>query len=143
MNPPNLSLLFIMACFWLTYWVVLRFLVKPVSAVADERRRRVDGAETTWASKHQEYLSATERLESEMEEAAREAGRVRAELRRQGQALRQERLDAARHTIDGRLQEALAEIGRQETDARAELRQRAHVLAAELASRLLERRVAS
>ncbi len=143
MNPPNVSLLFIMACFWLTYWVVLQFLVKPVTAVVEERRRRVEGAERTWASKHQEYLSATERLESEMEEAARAASKLRAELRRQGQEHRQERLDATRRQVDQRLREALGELDREEETARAELRGRARTLAAELASRLLERRVAS
>lgn len=143
MNPPNLSLLFIMACFWLTYWVVLRFLIKPVGAVADERRRRVESAESTWAAKHQEYLSATARLEGELEEAARAAGAARAELRREAQQRRQERLDAARQEVDQRLGAALAELGEQEEAARRELAEQARALATELASRLLERRVAS
>ena len=38
--PPNYSLLFIIACFWLVYFIVSRLLVKPLGETLDERHRR-------------------------------------------------------------------------------------------------------
>lgn len=144
MTPPNApTLLMIMVCFWVTLWLVQRYLIGPLGAVLDERRNRIDGAHEQWASKHEEYLSATARLESEMEEAAREAAAVRAELRQQANARRQEVLGAARATADEQLGTALAQLESEAEVARAELRRQAEGLARILASKLIEREVAS
>ena len=29
MQPPNFSLIIVMVCFWLTYWLIQKFLLKP------------------------------------------------------------------------------------------------------------------
>ena len=73
MQPPNLSLIIVMVCFWICFWLIQKFLLKPVGAVLAERRGRIEGAETEWQSKHQEYLDETARLESELEKAAKAA----------------------------------------------------------------------
>ena len=39
--PPNLSLLLIMACFWMVFFLVWRLLVKPLGVVIDERDTRI------------------------------------------------------------------------------------------------------
>jgi len=143
MSPPNLSLLMIMMCFWVAFWLVRRFLIVPVGEVVEKRRSTIDGAERTWETKREEFLSATARLEAEMEAAAREAAHVRAEERRTAQAEREQRLEAARERADQRLQEALVDLDRETEVVRAELKERARDLAGALASRLLEREVAS
>jgi F0F1-type ATP synthase membrane subunit b/b' len=142
MTPPNLSLLLIMGCFWVAYLIIRSFLLGPIAAVTTERKRRLDDAEATWSTKHEEYRAATERLESELEEAARGASQRRAEVRKQALSSRQDRLTAARSEADQRLQAALDRLGGDARAARDDLRQRAATLAGELASHLLEREVA-
>lgn len=141
MTPPNLSLVLIMVCFWVTLWIVHRFLVIPVGAVLEERRSRVDGAEKEWAAKHEEYLSATRRLETEIEDAAREGAKVREDYRQRAQAARQQRLDSARTDAEKRLDEALTTLEAESDAARAELRAKAKELSALFAQRLLGREV--
>jgi F0F1-type ATP synthase membrane subunit b/b' len=143
MTAPNLSLILIMICFWLTTWLVYRFLIVPVGAVLGERQRRIDDAANRWQSTHDEYLEATARLEQELESAAREAARLRAEHRQQALAERQETLETARAAADERLHQALAELDTEAGSARDELRARAQEFARLFASRLLDREVAS
>jgi len=141
MTPPNLSMLFIMVCFWVAYWLVKRYLIGPVGRVVDERTRRVDGADAQYTAKHEESLAATARIEAELDDAAREAGRIRATHRQQAMEVRQQRLETARGTADARLAEAVEELDREADAARDELRRRASELARMLAGRLLEREV--
>lgn len=142
MTPPNLSLLLIMVCFWVAYVVIRRFLLNPIAEVTGERERRIDDAEATWNSKHEEYTAATQRLEKELEDAARNASQHRAEARKQALLQRQDQLQAAHDEADKRLQRGLETLDRDADGARDELRRRAEKLAGVLASHLLEREVA-
>ncbi len=143
MTPPNLSLLFVMICFWLAMGVVYRFLIVPVGGVVAERQRRLDDADQEWERTHSEYLEATARVEARLEEAAREASKIRADSRQEALAMRQEALDTARQDAGDRLQQALDELDRDAAAARDELVKRARDLASLFATRLLEREVAS
>lgn len=143
MSPPNLSLILIMVCFWLTFWLVHRYLIVPVGKALDERRQRIETAESSWASKHEEYLSQTSRLEREMEEAARQAAQTRQEHRQRAVEAREEQLQEARTTASQRLDDALEQLDEEAQAARAELRSRATALARQFASQLLGREVAS
>jgi len=143
MTPPNLSLIFIMVCFWITMWLVYRFLIQPVGAALADREGRIDGATSTWESTNQEYLAATDRLEREIAEAAQDALRVRSEYRQQAMDRRQATLEDARAAADEKLQIALESLDADTTRARQELRQSAGELAREFAARLLDRKVVS
>ncbi len=141
---PNIpSLLMIMICFWVSFFLVDRYLLKPISGILQERKKRIDGAHKEWESKNQEYLSATERLESEMQDAAREAAGIRAEFRQQAESKRQEALDHARTKASERLDKALEELAGDAAKARQDLRQQAQELAQVFAAHLLEREVVS
>ena len=139
MTPPNLSLIFVMVCFWVTLWLVHRFLIRPVGAVIDERRRRVDDAQQEFTSKNEEYLAAVARVEEEVAIAAKEAAQLRAETRQNAMAERQAALDRARAEADERLTGVLDDLDRDATTAREDLRRRAEELARLLAGRLLGR----
>lgn len=143
MNPPNVSLLLIMVCFWVAFWLTRRFLIIPVGRVLDDRHRRIDGADALWASKHEDYLSTAARVESELESAAREAGRLRAERRQEAHGLRQQALDEARTTAEDRLEAALSGLDQDIRSARGELDRRAAELARLFATTLLGREVKS
>lgn len=142
MTPPNLSLLFIMVCFWVTLWIVYRFLIRPVGTVVTERRRRIDDAQQEWSTKNEAYLAAVARVEDEVAGAAKEAARIRAEARQQAMDQRQASLDRARATADERLAGVLESLDRDTEAARTDLRNRAAELARLLAGRLLGRELA-
>jgi F0F1-type ATP synthase membrane subunit b/b' len=104
-----------------------------------ERQGRIGQATQSWEATHQEYLAATARLEQEIQNAAREAARVRGEHRQQALDRRQATLDRA----DDRLGAALVALDGQTTAARGELQASAAELARLFATRLLGRKVAS
>ena len=143
MTPPNLSLFFVMVCFWMTLWLVHRFLIRPVGAVADERQRRLDDAQQEWTEKNEEHLAAVARIEDELGTAAKEAGRVRAEARQEAMNERQKGLADARAGADERLVAVLDGLEHEAEAARAELRRQAEELARLLAGRLIGREMAS
>jgi F-type H+-transporting ATPase subunit b len=141
---PNVpTLIIIMICFWVTFVIIDKFLLKPIGKVLEERKQRIDGAQKEWESKHEDYLSTTKRIESEIEEAAREAANIRSGHRDAAQAKRQEKLEKARAEAADQLDGALQELEADAAKAREELRQQAQELARILAGHLLEREVAS
>jgi len=143
MTPPNLSLLFVMVCFWATLWLVYRFLIRPIGAVVGERRRRIDDAQQEWTAKNEEYLAAVARVEDEVSRAARDAAKIRAAARETAMTERQAALDGARARADERLGEVLDTMAKEADEARHDLRRRAGELARLLAGRLLGRELAS
>lgn len=143
MTSPNVSLLLIMVCFWVTMWLVHRFLVRPVGSTLDERRRRVDGAQREWAARDEEYRAAVARVESQLQEAARDAATIRSEARQRAMDRRQQSLDHARERAEERLASFLATLEQEAAAARDELRRRADELARTLAGRLVGRELRS
>jgi F0F1-type ATP synthase membrane subunit b/b' len=143
MSPPDLSLIFVMVCFWVTLWIVHRFLIRPVGTVIGERRRRIDGAQHEWSAKNEEYLAAVSRIEEKVSAAARDAAGIRAEARQRAMDSRQAALDQARARADERLVAVLDALDRDADEARTDLKNRAEELARLLASRLLGRELAS
>jgi len=141
MTPPDVSLLFVMVCFWLTMWLVYRYLIAPVGRVLADRQSRIDEAQRGIDDARADSRQATERLERQMEEIARDAGRIRAGHRDQALADRQSALEEARSRADATLQEALHELEGAAAEARHDLRERAHQLARSFASQLLGREV--
>jgi F-type H+-transporting ATPase subunit b len=142
MTPPNLSLILIMACFWVTLWIVYRFLVRPVGKVISERRRRIDDAQSEWSAKNEEYRMTLSRVEDEVGAAAKEAAKIRDGARQHAMEERQATLDAARARADERLAGVLKSLDDETEAVRADLRTRARELARLLTGRLLGRELA-
>ena len=143
MTPPNLSLVLIMVCFWMTLWLVQRFLIRPVSTVLDERRRRIEGAKQEWSARHEEYVAAVARIEDDLLNAARDAAKERAEARQRAMDARNLALESARARADEKLASVVESLDREAEAARSELRRHAEELARLLAGRLLGREMAS
>lgn len=139
----DLSLILVMVCFWMTLWLVQRFLIRPVGAVVDDRRRRIDGAQQEWTARNEEYLGAIAKVEDELVSAAKESAKVRNEARERAMTNRQVALERARADADERLGSVLDTLGKEADTARADLRQRAEELARLLAGRLLGREMSS
>lgn len=143
MTPPNLSIVLVMLCFWVTLWLVNRFLIRPVNTVLDQRHHRIDSAQKAWTAKNEELLSATARIEDELVEAARSAAKTRETYRAEAHLAKQGSLDSARKSAEERLETALQGLGQDADKARAELRETAEGLSKEFARRLLGREVRS
>ena len=143
MTPPNASLVLIMVCFWMTLWLVNRFLIRPVAAVLEDRRRRIDGAKQEWTARTEEYLAAVARIEDEMQIAIRDAAKSRADARQRAMEERNRALEAARARADERLVSVVESLDEDAEKARAELHRRAQELAQILAGRLLGREMSS
>jgi len=141
MTPPNLSLLMIMICFWLTLWLVNRFLIVPIQGVIDERASKIDGAERKWLDGQEELRQATERLEAELSEAAKKAAALKARRRQEAVAAHEARMAEAREKAEAGLQTAVRKLADEAGKAREELRVSAEKLAVELAGRLLGREI--
>lgn len=143
MTPPNVSLVLIMVCFWMTLWLVQRFLIRPVSAVLDDRRRRIDGAKQEWSARNEEYLAAVARIEDQVLNAARDASKSRAEARQRAMDARQVAMETARARADERLTSVVDDLDKDAEAARGDLRHRAEELARLLAGRLIGREMSS
>ena len=143
MTPPNLSLIFVMVCFWVTLWIVYRFLIRPVGAVISKRSRRIDDAQQEWSAKNDEYLAAVSRAEEQIVAAAKEAAAIRANARQAAMEDRQTALGQARARAEERLDEVLTALDSEAEAARSDLRSRVEELARLLAGHLLGRELAS
>jgi F0F1-type ATP synthase membrane subunit b/b' len=142
-SPPNYSLLLIMVCFWLVFFVVKGQLLKPLGSLMDERDRRERDAREGFTEARTAFDEAVARCESELADAARTGQKERTELRAAGEAVRRARLDAARARGQERLAQLGAELDDASRTARQELRGRAEALSRQLAEHLLGRRLAS
>ncbi|MCP4900359.1 MAG: hypothetical protein GY906_25620 [bacterium] len=143
MTPPNLSLILVMVCFWITFWLVRKFLLGPVGRVLDERNQRITNANETWEAENAKFLDRTNRVEADLDDAARTAARTREELRTEANAVRQDKLTKTREEVDRRLAAAMDELDGQANAARADLRTAANGLASLFAGQLLGREVRS
>ena len=139
--PPNLSLFLIMACFWLVFLLVSSQLVKPLGAVLDERERRVKSSQEGFDAAQYALREALARCEKELIETGAGAQRQRLAERAAGEASRRAQLDAARGIAHERLAALQRELDDASMVARKTLRESAGLLAHELASQLVGRRV--
>jgi F0F1-type ATP synthase membrane subunit b/b' len=140
-TAPNLSLLLIMACFWLVYLLVSKQFVKPLGAILDRREAEVRSSREAAAGARLGLDEALARCERELAQAAGEGQRARAALRAEGEAARRARLDTARRQGQERLAAFGDELSRVTEEARAALRAQGGELARTLAERLLGRRI--
>jgi F-type H+-transporting ATPase subunit b len=141
--PPNLSLLLIMACFWLVYALVRTQFVTPLGKVLDERERRIREGRDTLATAQERVSAALASCERELATAASEASKQRTALRAEGETVRRARLEQARAQATERLLALAQDLDEAARAARGELRKGAETLARELAERLMGRRLAS
>jgi F0F1-type ATP synthase membrane subunit b/b' len=142
-SPPNLSLLLIMACFWLVYFLVSSQFLKPVGALLDQRESQVRSARETFDEAKEALSDAIARCERELAQAASEGQKTRASLRAEGETARRAKLDTARAQGQERLAALAGELTTVTDEARAALRAASGDLARALAERLVERRIPS
>jgi F-type H+-transporting ATPase subunit b len=142
-KAPDVTLLYVVFAFVLSYAILKRFLFAPLGAILSEREREEREATRI----HQESLKELERTIAEAErrlaEARREALKERETLRAEGLAKFERQLAEARQAATSAVEAANAEIGAEVQKAASELPTRARGLAVELAEKILGRKLAA
>jgi F-type H+-transporting ATPase subunit b len=142
-KAPDVTLLYVMLAFIVSYAVLKRFLFRPLGAILEEREQEERAA----ARIHDESLRELERAVAEGEArlalARREALKEREALRAQGLARFEQLLDQAREKASASVESASRTIETEAERAAADLPTRARALAVELAEKILGRKLAA
>lgn len=136
---PDASMLVILVIFWITYWILRKFLFAPIVEILRERRETV---ETARAEHRAAAEQAEDKIDAEREKlnhARVEAAARRDELRKAAEGHREALLGETREEADRRLRAAQAELEGEVATQREVLEERARALADRMADKLLER----
>ena len=142
-KAPDVTLLYVMFAFVVSYALLKRFLFAPLGAILERREREEQEA----ANLHNESVRELERTvadaEARLAVARREALKEREALRAEGLAAFEKELNQARvastTSVDGASQQIADQVRRAATD----LPGRARTLARELAEKILGRKLAA
>lgn len=142
-KAPDVTLLYVIFAFIVSYAVMKRFLFRPLGAILEEREEE----ERTAARIHTESIRELERAVAEGEArlslARREALKERETLRAQGLARFEQLLGEARQAASTSVEAASRTIEADAARAAAELPIRSRALAVELAEKILGRKLAA
>jgi F-type H+-transporting ATPase subunit b len=138
---PNVTSLYVLLAFGISYWILRRYLLLPLSAILDAREREERAAEDAYAESLARLERAVAAGEEKLSAARREALKTREELRSQGLAALEQRLNQARGEATEAIGRGSREIELQAQAAVGELPQRASGLARELAEKVLWRKL--
>jgi F-type H+-transporting ATPase subunit b len=142
-KAPDVTALYVILAFVVSYAVMKRFLFRPLGAILEQREEE----ERTSARIHAESVRELERAlaegEARLSLARREALKEREALRAQGLAKFEEDLARARGAASASVEAASADIEREARRAAAELPSRSRALAIELAEKILGRKLAA
>jgi F-type H+-transporting ATPase subunit b len=142
-KAPDVTLLYVIFAFVVSYAVLKRFLFRPLGAILEEREEE----ERTAARIHTESLRELERAVAEGEArlslARREALKERETLRAQGLTRFEQLLAEARQAASASVEAASRTIETDAARAASELPSRSRALAVELAEKILGRKLAA
>ena len=142
-KAPDVTLLYVMFAFIVSYAVLKKFLFRPLGAILEQREEE----ELAAARIHDESLRELERAVAEGEArlalARREALKDREALRGQGLARFEQLLDQAREKASTSVDAASRTIETEAARAASDLPARARSLAVELAEKILGRKLAA
>ncbi len=142
-KAPDVTLLYVMFAFIVSYAVMKRFLFRPLGAILERREEEERAA----AAIHAEGLRELERTvaegEARLAAARREGLRERETLRAQGLVKFEQDLGQARNAATAAIEKAGREISVEATEASRELASRSRTLAVLLAEKILGRKIAA
>ena len=140
---PNVSSLYVILTFGISYWILKRYLFVPLAGILDARERAEKEAEKAYAASLVDLEKAVAAGEDKLGEARREALRTREALRAEGMALLEKKVAEAQTTAHGSVEKGVREIEGQAVASAKDLPERARSLARELAERILGRKLAA
>jgi F-type H+-transporting ATPase subunit b len=140
---PNVTSLYVVLAFGISYWILKRFLFVPLSAILDVREREEREAQEAYAASLERLKQAVAAGEEKLAGTRRESLKTREELRAQGLAVLEEKLNQARGEAGDAIARGSSEIETQAAQSARELSERARSLARELAEKVLGRKLAA
>ena len=142
-QAPDVTLLYVIFAFVVSYAVMKRFLFRPLGAILEERENEERAAATIHAESLQELSRAVAEGEARLSLARREALKERETLRAQGLTRFDQLLAEARQAASTSVEAASQTIQADAARAAAELPVRSRALAIELAEKILGRKLAA
>ena len=142
-QAPDVTLLYVMFAFVVSYAVMKRFLFQPLGAILEMREQEEREANRIHAESVRELERAVAEGEARLALARREALKQRETLRAEGLERFEKRLAEARAEVSASVEAASGAIERDAVRAAAELPSRSRSLARELAEKILGRKLAA
>lgn len=139
---PDYSLLMIMAIFVANYWVVRRFLVKPINGVLVARETDIRSADVLYEESLTRFNDATDRIEEQLHQARKEASSRREQFRAEAMAHRNQVIERTRGEAENIVNEADASLRGDVEEARAKIVRESEQLARLAAEKILGRKIA-
>ncbi len=140
---PNVTSLYVVLAFGISYWILKRYLFLPLSAILEARENEERSAEEAYAESVKRLERAVAAGEDKLASARRDSLRTREDLRAQGLAALEKRLAEARTEATDAIGRGSREIEAQAAEAVRSLPERAAGLARELAEKVLGRKLAA
>ncbi|HSE63530.1 MAG TPA: ATP synthase F0 subunit B [Thermoanaerobaculia bacterium] len=142
-KAPDVTLLYVMFAFIVSYAVLKRFLFRPLGAILEEREQEERAAARIHGESLRELERAVAEGEARLALARREALKEREALRGQGLARFEQLLDQAREKASASVDAASRTIETEAARAASDLPARARSLAVQLAEKILGRKLAA
>lgn len=139
---PDLSLLAIIAIFFLNYLIVKKWLVHPINGVLEWRNSRVREADQKYEEALTRLNAATRDIEDRLMEAKREATEVREAYRKEAGGKRDAQISQTRAEAEKMIADATASLDQDLVAAREAIRRDSEQLARLAAERILGRKLA-
>lgn len=142
-KAPDVTLLYVMFAFIVSYAVMKRYLFTPLGAILERREEEERAAAKIHAESLRELERAIAEGEARLATARREGLRERETLRAEGLAKFEQDLGVARNTAVAAVEKAGQEISGEASQAARELASRSRTLAVLLAEKILGRKLAA
>jgi F-type H+-transporting ATPase subunit b len=142
-KAPDVTLLYVMFAFVVSYALLKRFLFVPLGAILERREQEEQEAAKLHTESVRELERAVADAEARLAIARREALKERETLRAEGLSAFERKLGEARNASTGSVEGASRDIADQVRKAAAELPEKARALARELAEKILGRKLAA
>jgi F-type H+-transporting ATPase subunit b len=139
---PDLSLLAIIAIFFLNYLIVKRWLVQPINGVLEWRDERVREADQKYEQALTRLHAATTEIENRLMEAKREGSDVRETYRKKAGETRDAKIRETRSQAESMIAEATSRLDQDVDAARESIVSESEQLARLAAERILGRKLA-
>jgi F-type H+-transporting ATPase subunit b len=136
---PDASMLVILVIFWITYWILKKFLFQPIVEILRERRETVETARAEHVAAPEQADTKIDAEREKLNRARVEAAARRDELRKAAEDHREAVLGETREETDARLRAAQAELEAEVATQRKTLETQARALAGRISDKLLER----
>ena len=142
-KAPDVTLLYVIFAFIVSYAVMKRYLFRPLGAILERREEEERAAARVHADSLRELERAVAEGEARLAAARREGLREREALRAEGLAKFERDLGEARNAAAAAVEKAGGEISAEASHASRELAARSRTLAVLLAEKILGRKLAA